>query len=250
MNLVNSKYCFFHTKKGILLNGDCLKILPLFPKESIDLIILDPPYDMWEELIEKKIIEISLSLIKDSGNILLFTKPPFDYKLRVAINKYFRDELIWIFDNGQAWVSNKLPLRLFQKIYHIVKSKDYYFNPRTGLNYSLTTRDSYRGGTSWQGWKRTKFFKKSSDGTWIKSYLYFNKPNDGIPNSKPEKLIEVLIRVYSPDNGIVLDPFLGSGKTAIVCEKLNREWIGIEIEEKYCEIAKKELRKENKTKLF
>jgi DNA modification methylase len=69
------------------------------------------------------------------------------------------------------------------------------------------------------------------------------------PTQKPVKLFINLIQAYA--DGITLDPFLGSGTTAIACERLNRRWIGIEIEEKYCEIAAKRIENERKQlKLF
>jgi DNA modification methylase len=66
------------------------------------------------------------------------------------------------------------------------------------------------------------------------------------PTQKPTQLIDWLLRGISNKGDIVLDPFMGSGTTSVVCEKLNRKWIGIEISEKYCEIAAKRI--ENETK--
>ena len=72
----------------------------------------------------------------------------------------------------------------------------------------------------------------------------------GHNSQKPKKLIISLLE-YSKKTGLVLDPFLGSGTTAIACERLKRKWIGIEIEEKYCEIAAKRIEQERKQlKLF
>ena len=71
------------------------------------------------------------------------------------------------------------------------------------------------------------------------------------PTQKPVGLFMQILRKYSPEGEIILDPFLGSGTTAIACERLNRKWIGIEIEEKYCEIAAKRIEQERKQlKLF
>ncbi len=68
---------------------------------------------------------------------------------------------------------------------------------------------------------------------------------------KPVQLIIQLISKYSKKGQVVLDPFLGSGTTAVACEELNRKWVGIEISEKYCEIAAKRIEAENKQlKLF
>ena len=57
-------------------------------------------------------------------------------------------------------------------------------------------------------------------------------------SQKPVEFMEILLEDYSKEKALILDPFLGSGTTAIACEKLNRRWIGIELEEKYCKIAK------------
>lgn len=62
------------------------------------------------------------------------------------------------------------------------------------------------------------------------------------PTVKPLKLIEYLCKLTMiPTGGVVLDPFLGSGTTAMACEKLGRKWIEIELNEEYCEIAKKRI---------
>ena len=68
------------------------------------------------------------------------------------------------------------------------------------------------------------------------------------PTQKPLKLIIDLILAYSKENKFILDPFLGSGTTAIACERLNRRWIGIEINKEYCDIAVNRLREIGKTK--
>ena len=71
------------------------------------------------------------------------------------------------------------------------------------------------------------------------------------PTQKPIFVIKNLIERFSEPKDIILDSFLGSGTTGVACEKLGRRWIGIEISEKYCEIAKKRIRAEaNQHKLF
>ena len=62
------------------------------------------------------------------------------------------------------------------------------------------------------------------------------------PTVKPIKLMEYLIKLTTKENAIVLDPFIGSGTTAIACQKLNRKWIGIEKEEEYVKIAEARIR--------
>lgn len=61
------------------------------------------------------------------------------------------------------------------------------------------------------------------------------------PTQKPVELMELMLNIHSKENDLILEPFCGGGSTALACEKLNRRWIGIEISEKYCEIAKKRI---------
>ena len=71
------------------------------------------------------------------------------------------------------------------------------------------------------------------------------------PTQKPVALIGWLLKKFSQENDLIFDPFLGSGTTAVACEKLGRRWIGIEISEKYCEIAARRIDNEARQgKLF
>lgn len=71
------------------------------------------------------------------------------------------------------------------------------------------------------------------------------------PTEKPYRLMNMLVSDFSKKDDLIFDPFLGSGTTAVACEKLGRHWIGIEISEKYCEIAARRIDNEAKQgKLF
>jgi DNA modification methylase len=63
----------------------------------------------------------------------------------------------------------------------------------------------------------------------------------GHPNPKALEVLKWCVNEFSNENDIIMDPFVGSGTTLVACEELNRKWIGIEIEEKYCEIAKQRI---------
>ena len=100
-------------------NNDCLSNLCLIEDATIDLVILDPDYNDWDMLSKKGLINEAVRVLKPTGNIICFTKQPFDYNLRNEINFMFRREIIWSFCNGGAWVSNKMPLVSFQKLYGV-----------------------------------------------------------------------------------------------------------------------------------
>jgi len=82
-------------------------------------------------------------------------------------------------------------------------------------------------------WKEEgKQFNKSDEGTWIRDHYHFNKPHTGKIPSKPKDLINIIVNCFCPENGTVLDPFLGSGIVGAVCKEQNKNFFGIEIDEK------------------
>jgi site-specific DNA-methyltransferase (adenine-specific) len=85
----------------------------------------------------------------------------------------------------------------------------------------------------------------------VKSVPNRHKGKNSHPTQKPVMLMEYLIKTYTKNSDVVLDFAIGSGTTAIACERLNRRWVGIEIEEKYCEIAAERIKAElQQGKLF
>lgn len=232
-------------------NIDAMEYLDNCEKNSFDLIVLDPNYEQWKEFINRGIIEKSMSLLKDSGNILCFTKQPFDYDLRIAVNDYFRREIVWTFENGGAWVSKKMPLVSFQKIFWLVKSDNFYFNPRTGLAYSDNTTDFQRSKKVFGGYEEKGHkFEKSSEGIWLRDHLHYNKPNCGAIPQKPKELIEIFIKCFCPPNGVVLDLFGGSGIVSVVAKENNINSESTEIDKDRVEIIKKNLNAPIQMSLF
>ena len=156
-----------------------------FEDNTFDLVILDPDYQYWDEYITMGLLHETMRVLKDSGNALCFTKQPFDYTLRQAVNPWFRREIIWTFENGGAWCSSKMPLMSTQKIYWLAKSKNFYFNPRTGISYSESTKDFKRKSKVFGDYEAEgRQFKKSDDGVWIRDHLHYNKPNRWAPASE------------------------------------------------------------------
>jgi site-specific DNA-methyltransferase (adenine-specific) len=225
-----------------IINGDCLEELDMLDDDIADLIILDPPYDKWDKFLENGIICQSVRLLKPSGNLICFTKQPFDFNLRCDIDHMFRREIVWTFTNGGAWVSKKMPLVSHQKIYWCTPTKDFYFNERTGLQYSEKTKDFERSKKVFEGYEsKGRKFTKDENGVWLRDHLHFNKPNMGKIPAKPLELIEILIRCFCPKGGLVLDPFMGSGTTAIVAKNYGCNYLGIELNHDYIEIANKRI---------
>lgn len=215
-----------------IVNMNALDYLDIFEPDTFDLAILDPDYQDWEKLIKAGLLEKALRVLKPTGNLLCFTKQPFDFQLRVEAAPFFRREIVWTFDNGGAWCSPKMPLVSSQKIYWLVKSKSFYFNPRTGLPYSEGTRNFKRKSKVFGDYMAEgREFKQSEEGVWLRDHLHYNKPNSGKIPAKPQELIDILVRCFSPDGGLVLDPFAGTGTTIDAAERMNREIFAAEIDE-------------------
>ena len=215
-----------------IYNKDAFELLFELEYESIDLIILDPNYNDWDKFCEIGLITQSVRVLKQTGNILCFTKQPFDFNLRNEINHIFRREIVWTFTNGGAWVSNRMPLVSHQKIYNcVVDSKKSFFNPRTGAEYSKKTKSFKRNKKVFEGYEAEgRKFEKNKDGIWIRDHLHFNKPHTGKMPSKPQELYDILIRCYCPKDGIVLEPFSGSGNFAVSCIQQDKNYLGSELD--------------------
>ena len=212
-----------------VVNTDAFELLKNIDDASIDLLFLDPDYQDWNDLIEQGIINESIRCLKDTGNILCFTKQPFDYELRIAVNDYFRREIYWTFENGGAWVSKKMPLVSCQKIYWLVKTFDFFFNPRTGLPYNEKTRDFKRNAKVFGGYNEEgRNFSMSDDGTWLRDHLHFNKPCMGGIPAKPKELVNIFVNCFCPIDGVVCDPFSGSGIIPMTALKTGRKFVASE----------------------
>ena len=214
-----------------LIHGDAMQLIADLEDRSVDLTILDPNYQDWDNLCERGLICEAVRVTKPTGNIICFTKQPFDYNLRNEVNHIFRREIIWSFSNGGAWVSKKMPLVSFQKIYWLTLGKDFYIDVRTGLDYDEKTKNMKRSSKVFEGYcEEGKNFEKSNEGTCLRDHYHFNKPHTGKIPSKPKDLIKILVKCFSPENGLVLDPFFGSGIVGDVCNEINRNFIAFELD--------------------
>lgn len=213
---------------------DALETLTNVKDNSADLILLDPYYNEWEEWIEKGIIDLCFQKLSESGNLLCFTAQPFDFELRKTLHKNFRREIIWHIPKRPKWVSNALPLVNYQKIFWAVKNKDRlnFFQPRTGLDYSPHTQTGNKGHMVFRDFKgKLRPFEKHPEGIWLNDVLSFDKPHKpDKEGGKPIELIEVLLRCFCPEDGLVVDPFAGTGTTCFACENLDLSCIAGDID--------------------
>ena len=243
-----------------LIKGDCLEVMKGIPDGSIDAIITDPPYGTtackWDSVIPFEPMWEQLNrIIKPNGAIVLFGSQPFTSALIMSNPKGFKYEWIWQKTKGSNFQTLKhQPWKMHENIL-VFNSKGVY-NPqkytvsedkidkRKNINDPLTNKNGVYGKLN-----RTR---KKDDGTrYPGSIKTIKNPNNSSlhPTQKPVELMEYLIKTYTNENETVLDFTMGSGSTLVACDNLNRNGIGIEMDEAYFKIAQQRI-KENAHKLF
>ncbi len=240
-----------------LLQGDCLEVMDKMIEKGIkvDAIITDPPYGTtacsWDSVIPfKDMWERINNLIKDNGAICLFSSQPFTSLLVMSNLKMFKYEWIWEKDAGSNFATVKYqPMKEHENILVFGKNKLNYYpimQERIGSRKGkeTTTIDSGRKDSVYgtqEGIGKLKVNKLRNP----RSIQRFNRERGLHPTQKPVKLMEYLINTYTKENEVILDFTCGSGSTLVAAKNLNRKCIGIELEEKYCEIAKQRLENTN-----
>jgi len=231
-----------------LYKDDAIKVMRQLIDNNVkvDAIIADIPYgihnnkfdevipfdDMWDCLTK---------LIKPKGNIVLFAGGLFTYKLALSNTKLFRYELIWKKSKcGSPLTAKYMPLKKHENILVFGESAAYYEpqmqkgkpykrkytpNKANNMNYGIKGVQADNKGTRHP--------------TTILDFPQKWRRQDQLhPTQKPVELMEFLVKSYCPENGVVLDFTMGSGSTGVACRNTNRNFIGVEIDENYYNIAK------------
>ena len=227
----------------ILQQGDCLELMKDIPNKSIDLILCDLPYgttaNKWDIVIPfDKLWAQYNRIIKDNGAILLFSQMPFGANLIMSNPKMFRYEWIWEKENGTGFLNaKKMPLKKHENILVFYKHLPTY-NPQMREGFKPYYKDNSDSSTSSSNYMSLKGTVSSSDGTrYPIDMIKFNRDRGLHPTQKPVALLEYLIKTYTNEGDVVLDNCMGSGSTGVACQNTNREFIGMELDEKYFQIA-------------
>jgi len=247
---------YYETPLGKLYHSDCLEIMPQL--DPVDMILCDLPYGTtactWDTVIpfEPLWIEYNRIVNKDSA-VVLFGKEPFSSYLRISNIKNYKYDWVWDKKIPSGMCNAKImPMQQVELISVFINGKNFYnaiMKKRDRPIKSGGNKESISGGTKGFSGEYNKIYNVKFPTT----LLRFNKIRHGSfhPTQKPVALFEYLIKTYTNDKNLIMDNCIGSGTTAIACERLKRKWIGIEIEEKYCEIAAKRIEQERKQlKLF
>lgn len=235
-----------------LLQGDCLELMKDIPDKSIDMILCDLPYGIsackWDIVLPfDSLWKQYKRIIKDNGAIVLFGSEPFSSLLRMSNAKMYKYDWVWEKTKASGFLNaHHAPLRAHEVISVFSSGKTTY-NPQFimggGKPYKkLNVTD---GATTVYGKiDKTGIIKESKDGRrYPRSVVKFSNGNYKSlhPTQKPVPLLEYLIKTYTNEGDTVLDNCMGSGSTGVACINLNRNFIGIELNHGYFEIAKERI---------
>lgn len=233
------------------MQGDCLERMKEIPDKSIDMILCDLPYGTtackWDVIIpfDKLWLEYN-RIIKKGGCIALFGSEPFSSYLRMSNIKNYKYDWIWEKDKPNNFaLANKQPMKYHENIL-VFYEKQPTFNkqlePRKGggkSRFKYPVDNSKRKSEHNNIQDDVKMFNPDLKNPSSIQFISTGRRQDLIhPTQKPVKLMEYLIRTYTNEGETVLDNCMGSGSTGVACINTNRNFIGIEKDDKYFEIAK------------
>ena len=242
-----------------LINGDCLVEMQKLENQSVDLILTDLPYGTtackWDNIIPYEPMWKELKRIrKEKTPIALFGNEPFSSHLRISnINEYKYD---WKY---KKLIASNFASAKYQPMKHI---EDVMIFGKGVLNYYPIKQERAESGKSrieagykYNSKKGGDFIgnidRTVTDQDYEKNLKFpediqtFNNRAKGDrgyhPTKKPIKLLEYLIKTYTKENETVLDFTMGSGSTGVACKNTNRDFVGIELEKEYFDIAKERI---------
>ena len=240
-----------------LFQGDCLEIMKNIPDKSIDMILCDLPYGTtkckWDIVIPfEQLWEQYNRIIKKNSAILLFGQEPFSSELRLSNLKGFKYDWIWKKSkSGSAFTAKYRPINKHEIISVFsrnVEKTQYFPQMEEGVPYSRVQKNQQKINNHKMGFSDEEHLYVNKGVRYPITVLDFQQKwrrQDQLHAAqKPVELLEYLIKTYTKENDWVLDNCMGSGSTGVACKNLHRNFIGIELDERYFNIAKERI--ENK----
>lgn len=235
-----------------LYKGDCLEVMQdLIDKGvKVDMILTDPPYNVlnleWDNIIpfDKMWHNINLLLNPNKATILFGTEP-FSSRLRISNIKRYKYDFIWVKTKAGNFAScRKVPMKYHELISVFYDKLDTYNMPNLKSIKPIKSGRINKGANAKQASNGNCNYMQTESG-FNQSVLYYsNKSGKGYsfhPTQKPVELLEHLIKIYTNEGDTVLDFTMGSGSTGVAALQTGRRFIGIELDDKYFEIARKRI---------
>lgn len=229
--------------------GDCIEIMKEIPDGKIDMILCDLPFGTtqckWDAIIPFEVLWKQYErVIKSNGAIVLNAQEPFTSLLITSNPKLYRYNWVWEKSKATGYLnSKKMPLKAHEDICIFYKKLPTY-NPQMVQGKPYNKGKAHRP-TETYGKQVSTLVKNDTGWRYPRTVQYFKTAeSEGKvyhPTQKPISLCEYFIKTYSNKNDIILDNCIGSGTTAIAAKNLERNFIGIDNEKKYYDIAVKRI---------
>ena len=251
-----------------IINQDIFKVIDLFPSDFVDLLFIDPPYNISKKFNKVSFREMDqfeyikwldswlskiLRLLKKNASIYICGDWKSSSAIFVTGSKYFevKNRITWEREKGRGAKSNWK--NCSEDIWYFTNSSNYTFNVneiKLRRRVLAPYKDENRNPKDWVQKKDGNFRYTFPSNIWHDiSVPFWSMPeNTDHPTQKPEKLLAKIILASTKKGDVVFDPFLGSGTTAVVAKKLGRKYIGVEVDEYYCCLAQKRLELAEKDK--
>jgi len=251
-----------------IINQDFLQVADFLPDNFVDLLFIDPPYNITKKFNQVSFNEMDLleyeewlnswlrklvRILKENASIYICS----DWKSSSAIfrigSKYFnvRNRITWEREKGRGAKANWK--NCTEDIWFFTKSSNYIFNVddvKLRRRVLAPYKDEKRNPKDWLEKKDGNFRDTFPSNIWNDiSVPFWSMPeNTDHPTQKPEKLLAKIILASTNKGDVIFDPFIGSGTTAVVAKKLGRKYVGVEVDEYYCHLTEKRLELAEKNK--
>lgn len=237
-----------------LLLGDCLELLKTLPDNSVDMVLADLPYGTtacsWDSILPLDTLWEQYNRICKENSAMVFTaSQPFTTILATSNIENFKYEWIWEKPQGTNPMNAKImPLKSHENILVFYRKKPTY-NPQMWYStpYSGFSSSESKIGEVY-GKADSKHRNNPEGSRYPKTVLKFKQEKGLHPTQKPVELMRYLIRTYSNENELILDNTMGSGTTGVAALLENRDFVGIENNATYFNLAKNRIESIKTTK--
>ncbi len=241
---------YLETENGILYHGDCMAHFGKIRNGAVDMVLCDLPYGITECKWDTKIPLAPLwdqwgRILKENGTVCLTAQQPFVTELINSTKRpfRFRYELIWEKTKACGFLNaNRMPLRAHENILIFYRKMPRYM-PQMSEGRPYSTKGGQEKKSSIYHFDGKKTATENHGTRFPRSVLRFaTESHTEHPTEKPQALFEWLIRTYTIHGETVVDNCMGGGTTAAAAEATGRRWIGMEMEEHWCEATRERLK--------
>jgi site-specific DNA-methyltransferase (adenine-specific) len=244
-----------------IVNQDIFEVVKFLPNGFIDLLILDPPYNInktftsvafrkksiakYAQWFEELLVKL-LPVLKDTASVYVCSEWYSSTAIHLVLEKFLkvRNRITWERDKGRG--SKRNWKNASEDIWFATVSGDYIFNVeqvKSKRRVLAPYTDSDGRPKDWCDTSDGQFRLTHPSNLWndITVPFWSMPENTDHPTQKPEKLLAKLILASTNEGGFVFDPFMGVGSSVVTAKKLNRKFLGVEIDRQYCLLAAKRL---------